>query len=497
MTTNSNLVVKSAFLYLVMRWTDRLIGFVSTLILARLLVPADFGIIAMASLVIGLVDVLLDLGVNVALIQNRNPTPAHYNTAWTLRMLQASSTVLIVWMLAPYAADYFHDPRISAVLTIASFGSLIAACENIGVVTFQKELRADLDLILTFSKRITGFIVTISIAWLLESYWALVIGTLSGRAVGVILSYRMHPMRARPSLEKFREIFGVSQWMLINSIGNYINNNVQKLLIGRIGTAAMVGSYTLADEISAMPSSEILSPINRVLFPAFVRAKHDLAELKRLFLLAQGVQCLIAIPASLGLALVAQDTVLVLLGAKWMQVVPLIQVLALSNIVQAVTSSSGYVLLALARNRSASLTAWVQAAIFIVGGTLLMVHYPDIMAIAWLRLASVSAGLVMAVWMLMHNLRNVRLREMAVNVLRPLLGVLAMGLAIYGIKHNLPMPPVATLLVTVPLGMLVYTVTVMAFWHLAGRPASAETFLLDKVLLVTRHLNKRRTRSAE
>ena len=111
-------IFASAILSVSLRWVDRLIGFISTLILARLLAPDDFGIIAMASLVVGLADVLLGLGVNVALIQNRHPTQAHYDTAWTLRLAQMTVAAGLVCLSAPQAEIYFNDPRISSVLFV-------------------------------------------------------------------------------------------------------------------------------------------------------------------------------------------------------------------------------------------------------------------------------------------------------------------------------------------------------------------------------------------
>ena len=101
-----------------MRWTDRSIAFVSTLILARLLVPEDFGVIAMASLVIGLADVFFELGVNVALIQNRTPSQEHYDTAWTLRIIQTTLAAIVVVIAAPLAATYFNDPRVTLVVQV-------------------------------------------------------------------------------------------------------------------------------------------------------------------------------------------------------------------------------------------------------------------------------------------------------------------------------------------------------------------------------------------
>lgn len=484
-------VIKGAFIYVMMRWMDRFVGFISTLILARWLVPADFGIIAMISLVIGIAEVLLDLGVNVALIQNRAATQAHYDTAWTLRLLQACGTVIIVTLAAPYAGDYFHDPRVVPVLRIACLGTLFAALENIGVVTFQKDLRADLDFLLVFVKRISGFAATVILAWMFHSYWALVFATLIGRFVGVVASYLMHPMRPRLSLEKFGEIFGVSQWMLVNSIGNYVNQNLHKTLVGRWTNATTMGGYTLSDEISSMPSTEILAPLNRILFPTFVRAKNDPVELKRHFLLAQGLQCLIAIPASLGLALVAAPAVQVLLGEKWMMVVPFVQILALTNIVQAITTSTGYILLSLGRNRHATLTTWTQVVLFALIA-LLVLHQPQALELAWLRLACVASGLVVALATLMRIMRNVSLFDMLRNVVRPLLGALAMAGAIHLVEPLLPAIPMLHLLFLVVLGALTYIVTVLAAWTVSGRPQGAESYLVEKIVGAVRRRNAAR-----
>jgi lipopolysaccharide exporter len=473
-------VFKGAFLTICIRWMDRLIGFVSTLILARLLVPEDFGIIAMASLVIGLAEMLLDFGVNVALIQNRNATLAHYNTAWTLRLIQMAIVALVVFLAAPQAAAYFSDFRIIPVLKVLSLSLLLVGLENIGVITFQKEMRFGLDFRFVFFKRIAGFLVTMLSAWALHSYWGLVIGTLASRFFGMLLSYVMHPMRPRLSLEKFKEIFSISQWMMVRSIGSYLNNNLHKMLIGQQASAAIMGGYTLASEISEMPSSEILGPVNRALYPAFVRAKHDLTELKRLFLLAQGVQCLLGIPAGAGLALTAYEVFIVLLGEKWLFAVPFIQLLALANIAQAITTSGGYVMITLDRVRTGALFVWIQVILFI-GAAALILPGADALYIVWLRVFTVFAGLSLSVWMLMHTLRNISLIDIVRTVMRPLIGTGIMALAVISIGEVVDSSPLIVLLLKMVTGLVVYPSTIMLLWRIAGKPAGAESYLLNKV----------------
>lgn len=486
-------VFRGAILTVSMRWTDRLIGFVSTLILARLIAPDDFGIIAMASLVIGLVDALLALGVNVALIQNRDAVQAHYDTAWTLRLAQSAVAAAVIFFSSAYAADYFHDPRVTPVLQWLSLGMLLLGLENIGIITFQKEMRFGMDFRFVFFKRLAGFAVTMAAAWYLQNYWALVIGTLAGRLSGVLLSYAMHPMRPRPSLEKVREIFSVSQWMLVNSIGSYLNRGIDKILLGGRAPAGIVGGYTLADETSAMPSTEILAPMNRVLFPAFVAAKHDLEELKRLYLLAQGVQCLLGMSAGVGLALVAHEAVLVLLGEKWLFVAPFVQVLALASVVEAITTSGAYVCLTLGAIRTGSLVNWSQVGLFAVAA-LLLFPQAGAMQIAWLRLAVVLAGLFLSIALLMRILTNVRLGDIVRSVIRPLAGVGVMACAVIMVGRIVTLPPFVALAAKVGTGVLAFPLTVMSLWWLSGKPAGAESYLLAKTApLIARLRRGRRT----
>jgi len=336
-------VTTGTYITVAMRWTDRFIGVVSTLILARLLVPADFGIIAMASIIIGFAISIFDVGVNVALIQNNNTTQDHYDSAWTLRLLQSALITTILFAIAPWVAAYFNDNRVELVLQLLSFSVLMEGMENIGVVTFQKHMQFGAEFKFLFFRRVAGFITTISFALLLKSYWALVIGTLVGRSLGVVLSYLVHPMRPRFSFGKMAELLSVSQWMLLRSIGGYLMNNLAKLFVGQGYTSEIMGGYSLASEISAMPTGEILAPLNRVLFPAFVEVKDNTKDLKSLFLLAQGIQVLITVPAAVGFALVAEEIVLSMLGKKWIFVVPFIQILALVNVAEAIATSSGYI----------------------------------------------------------------------------------------------------------------------------------------------------------
>ncbi len=475
-------VVEGTLLTVAMRWTDRLIGLASTLILARLLVPEDFGIVAMASLVMALADVVFDLGVYVTLIQNRAPQQEHFDTAWTLGLLQAAAAAVALYLCAPYAADYFREPRVEEVIQVMGVALLITGMENIGVVNFQKEMRFDKDFVFLFSKRIAGFVATLLLAWWLRSYWAMVVGAVVGRLVGVGASYAMHPMRARLSLVRVREILGVSQWLLARTVGGYFESQLHRMVVGRRDSATVMGAYTMAGDISAMPSTELLMPMNRVLFPAFVQVKHEPDELKRVFLLAQGVQSLIALPASAGLALVAPELIDLMLGEPWRMAVPFVRIFALAYLASAMLSSANALMITLDQVRTLALFTWAQVLLF-AGLALWAMPEAQAMQIAWLRLGVCVGSDLMFVALLLRVFALLRPRDLLRSVMRPLLGacVMAAGLCALSAFWSAPSTLVALLTKTLA-GALLYSASVALLWHSAGRPKGAESFLLEKIL---------------
>ena len=474
-------VAESALITVAMRWTDRSIAFVSTLILARLLVPEDFGVIVMASLVIGLADVFFELGVNVALIQNRTPSQEHYDTAWTLRIIQTTLAAIVVVIAAPLAATYFNDPRVTLVVRVLAVSLMLSGFENIAVVTFQKEMQFGKEFQFLFCKRIVGFIVTIVAAWVIRSYWALVIGALAGRTFGVALSFAMHPMRPRLSLKKFRDIFAVSQWMLVRSIGGYLQLKLHYAIVGARESASVLGAYSLASEISALPTSELLAPINRVLFPAFVRVKHDLVELKRVVLLAQGVQTMIAMPAAIGLILVSSEAVLLLLGEKWMSAVPFVKVFALISFLTSIATSGTYVLITLGKIRLIAISSWVLVGLF---ATLALVVFPEAGAfeIANLYLAVVTLGLIALVMLLLRELKGLRFRDIAASIIRPLIAVSIMALCVVLVARVPGLDGWWLLIAKILVGAATYSVSILTLWLMSGRPSGAESYLLDEAM---------------
>lgn len=469
-------VVAGTALTVAMRWADRGIGLLSTLVLARLLVPADFGIVAMGMLVVGLVDSLMGLGVNVALIRNASAEQAHYDTAWTLRLMQMALAALVVVGAAPLAVEYFNEVRVAPVLRLLAIGLLVSGLENIGIVTFQKEMRFGRDFKFLLSRRLIGFVATIAAALLLRSYWALVVGLLVSRVAGVVLSYGMHPMRPRLSLVKVREIFSVSQWMLLRGVAQYLNASLDALLVGRRMDAKSLGGYTLAAEVAAMPSTEILAPLNRVLFPAFVRVKDRPIELRRLYLLAQAVQVMVVAPVAVGVLLVAKEAVSLLLGEKWLFAVPVLKILVIAKIAEAVMTSGLYLLMTLGRVRQSVIPAFLEVGLF-AALAIMVLPSTEWEEIAMIRVAVCFAVLGVSLVLVNQALQDLTPVSIMATAIRPAMAVAVMALAVEALPLPMDAPVALALVAKALVGAVAYVGSIVVFWFAAGRPAGAEAYI--------------------
>lgn len=488
---NRTLSVSTGAMIMVgMRWVDRLIGLASTLVLARLLVPDDFGIVAMASVVIGLIDVLMDVGVATTLVQNTRAEKKDYDVAWTLRLFQSTGAALLVCALAIPAASYFQNDRVAPVMLALALATFLPGLENIGIVSFQKRMEFGQDFRFFFIKRMGGFLITMISAWILRDYWALVIGTIASRLIGVTASYVMHPMRPAFRIDGMRAILSFSTWNLLRGVAGALNDSLHRIIVGRRASAVTMGEYTLASEIAALPSTELLAPLGRVLFPAFVSLKDNPEELRRAFLMSLAIQAMVGIPAGAGMALVAPELVLSLLGEKWTGAIPFIQIMGAINIIAALNSSSCYVLLAYGRARVIAVNGWIQVAAFVVCAVLI---FPDqgAMGIAFLRLAIVVAGLLSFVAIVYKELPALSTASLAGAVWRPCVASAVMSVAV----HTFPLPsalPVTMLLVAkVAIGALTFIGCVLALWVISGRPAGAESYLMDKAGRFSRFLPQR------
>ena len=462
------------------RLADRAIGFVSMAILARLLAPADFGLIAMATAIVALVETLGAFSFDWALVREEHLERSRLDTAWTLRVIVDAVLAVVIMGAGQAAVAFYDEPRLGPVSILLAAIFLLSAFENIGTVYFRRELAFDKEFALRFWGKIAGFAATIPLAYAFRSYWALLFGILAQKGTIVVLSYVMHPYRPGLALSKTRSLLSFSMWLQLNSTLELVRTRLPDFVVGRISGAQSLGLYSIANEIAHLPSTELIAPINRAVFPGYARQVLDKGPLAQTFLNVIGLVWTVALPAALGVAAVAPLLVPVLLGVQWLGAIPLLQALALAGVGFVLSTNVSYVFLAVGKPKLTTALNATMVVLFVPCLVLLAQQHGPIGAayayglVAMLMLP-ISYGAVCAL------LRLNPWRVLAVTW-RPV----AAAAAMYATVVSLPLPDLHAgslalapqLLLHVVTGAGVYLAVLAALWAAVGRPEGAEQAIL-------------------
>lgn len=478
-------IAKGAAWMVLVRLFDRSIGLISTAVLARLLVPDDFGLVAMAMSIIVFIELATAFGFEIALIQMQDPQREHFDTAWTLNLLMAFGGAVVTALAARPAAAFYGDPRLVPVMLTIAAAWFIAGFENVGIVNFRRELNFSAEFRFMATKRVISFAVTMACAFLFRSYWALVVGMAAGRIIGVALSYWVHPFRPRFTLVHAKQLFFFSGWVLINSILGVTLSRVPQLFVGRTFGAQSLGAYTVASEIALLAQTELIAPINRAMFPGYARLVSDPPLFRKTCVDATGVILLIALPVSVGIAVLAGPFVRLLLGAQWGEAVPLIQVLAVSATVSALTSNNLSIYMAMGRPHLASAAYAVRVAVMAVGLALLD-HSTGAIGVAYVELAAALAAMIVSLPTLFTSI-HIRLGQYLGALWRPMVASGLMGWVISawvqpGFNADRAGSAVAELLAGTLIGVVMYPLTIALLWRIGGAQDAVEAQIFRRLL---------------
>ena len=455
-----------------MRWCVRSIGLVSTVVLARILVPADFGIVAMAVIVIGFIEVFAEAGFDLALIERSNPTRDHYDTAWTFQVIQGFVLACLMLVVAAPTALYFSEPKVESVIFVLAISTFLNGFVNIGIVQFRKNLDFSKDFRYGIYTKLVIFVFTITFALTIQNYWALVGGIVVGAAVRVVVSYIMHPYRPRFCLRRSRDIWSFSQWLLLFHVGQYIMNRADQIIIGRIYSTSMMGGYSVATDFATMPTTELVYPVGRALFPNYALLASEPARVAKAYINAIATIAVLCLSAGFGLSLVATDVVAIVLGPKWISTIPLVEWLAISGAFAAISHTARTFLAATGHAKASAVSTWGNIAL-LLPVLLAVAQFGSISDMAMAR-AIVSVTYLIVVLWIVTRLSQVTVSGLLGALWRPVLATVAMVFAVRAFHlDSVEMPPL-TLVMDIGVGAISYVTALFTLWRLSGRPDGAE-----------------------
>lgn len=308
------------------RIANRSLGMISTLILVRLLSPADFGVVALAMTFAESLSTLGELGIENAIIRDDKPNRALYDTGFTINLLRGLGVAAIILLLAYPAAEFFHNPHFVPAVIFAAAVNAVGAFENIGIVDFRRFLAFEMEFKIKLIPRIISVFTAVSLASFLHSFWALLVAIFVGRCIATWLSYRMHPYRPHLTLVAWKRIASYSTLLWLSNIANLLKGFSANATIGRFIGAGAVGIYGVGAEIAGLPSSELVLPLTRAAFPGFSEVKVMEGGQGEMLLRLVGLTAAVTLPAAIGLSLIAAPLVHVAFGTRWLAAVPLVQI---------------------------------------------------------------------------------------------------------------------------------------------------------------------------
>lgn len=310
------------------RLAIRALGFINTLIMARLLAPDDFGVVAIAVTAMQLLQGFSDIGVSQAVIRFRDADRDDLDTLFTLSIIRGVIVSAILIAIAPLIANFYHDPRLTLVFFAIAAFPLAAGAVNPRFFEYERALDFSREFYVGTAAKLASVIVAIAIALWFRNFWAIILGLVVSGFVRLGLSYAFKPYRPRLSFASMDKVLSFSGWLTGVSFVTALNNKLDSLIVARLAGAEAAGKYYLGVQLADMPTSELASPIVRAIYPGLSALDADPGAMRKAYL--RGVEALsaIAMPAAIGFACVAPDLIRLLLGSKWASIAPLIQIIA-------------------------------------------------------------------------------------------------------------------------------------------------------------------------
>jgi lipopolysaccharide exporter len=469
------------------RAIDNVLATGSTFVLARYLAPADFGLVALGTTMLMIMTSVTNLSLSEALIRHKAPGESHFSAVFTLNAARGLILGLILAAAAYPMAVFYGDERLVGVMLALSLSLFMRGITNPRRVMLRRALVFHQEFTLIVSQKFFGVVASVIIAVIYESYWALIVGILVTQLANIIVSYMVLPFWPRITFQHMRELLSFSGWLTAGQIVNTLNWRFDYLLIGKLLDATALGYYTLGNQLAQLPTREAITPLTQTIYPGFAKIRNDPMRLAAAYQRIQALVTAIALPAGIGVAVIADPLVRLTLGEKWAPVIFIIQSLAsvfalqtLGSLVQPLGMAAGETRLLFVRDTQMLLLRMPIIAIALI-----------YFGLTGVILARIFTGLFGAFvnMILVRRLIGVSVvKQLAAN-LRAFVAVAIMAAGVTLALRELPYTTDHVTLIVeigalVTLGAIIYCAATLALWLGMNRPAGPETeivTLLSKV----------------
>lgn len=351
------------------RGITRAISLFKTILLARLLSPTQFGVFGVVALTMSLLEVVTETGVNTVLVQQKGKVYEYINSAWVVSIFRGIGIALIMVLLSGPVSLFFHIPESAHLIVLCAVIPLLRGFINPSEVNFQKDLLFKQEFIFRTVIFSIDALVSITLAILYKTPESLVWGLMAGAASELVLSHIFLNPKPHFSFHKdtIRFVIKRGKWLTVSGILDYLIQNGDNIVVGRLLGSSPLGFYQMSYQISTLPVTEISNILSKVTFPVFMKLSHDRKLLFKAYIkTVTTIGVLVGIVASV-LLIFTRPFVLLVLGEKWISIVPTLQVLAVFAFFKSLVLSSYAYFLSIEKQEIVSLIPLIAfVSMFIV-----------------------------------------------------------------------------------------------------------------------------------
>ncbi len=329
------------------------IQLISTVVLARLLSPDDYGVMAMVMAVTGFAGLFRDLGLSSAAIQKKDLTHGQQSNLFWLNVAMGALLTVLVAAGSPLVAWFYGKPELTLVTIVLSASFIIGSLGTQHGARLVREMQFARQAAATIGGAIFGLIVSITLASQGFSYWALVWGSLVGGLTTTLLLFALSPFRPG-ALHKgsgIRDMLKFGANITAFDFVNYFQRNLDNILIGRVWGPGSLGLYSRAYSLLMLPITSIRGPINAVAFPAMSQLQNEPEAFRNYYLKTTSLIALLSMPMASFFFVASKPIIELVLGKQWLGVAPIFSYLALAAFIQPVSGFAGSLMLSLGQGR--------------------------------------------------------------------------------------------------------------------------------------------------
>ncbi len=448
---------------LLLRFIQRGIGIISLLILARMLTPEDFGIVAIATLVVSFFDAISSAGSLEYIIKKDKPDTEDLNTAWTINIISKSIVWCVFVISVPWISEYFEKENLESALYVTSLILLISAAESPGMYLYRKELNYKPMFKLAVLQKIVSFTTVITLVLIHQSYWAMILGNVVARLVQSVGSYLLHDFRPKLSLKKFSEQWDFSKWVMLKSVLGYSRTQFDTFLISKFFGFGSIGGYNLMKSLSSMPATEIIKPATEPLLASFSQVNNNTQKLKYQVSISLLIILLTITPLAYFIFLFSLPIISVFLGEQWIEYASVLSAMAI--LLASYSFSSILNHLGIALSKVKVLFYYDSITFVIIAFTLTVFASDSIEAFALLR-ASFEAICVAALFLYLASKISLSILLFLKNVTPIILSSLLAGELTNQLFLYLELNDFLTLTLLSLCFLLTYSASLLAAYHI-------------------------------